>query len=145
NALLRSALAASGLALALPAQAGKTLDAVKQRNQLVCGVNTSGPGFSAADSQGRWTGLDVDFCRAVAAAVLKDATKVKFVPLNSQQRFASLQAGEIDVLSRNSTWTLTRDASLGVVFTGINYFDGQGFMVPKKLKIESAKKLNGAT
>ena len=132
-------------AFALPAHAGKTLDSVKARGQLVCGVNTSGPGFSNADSQGRWTGLDVDFCRAVAAAVLNDASKVKFVPLNSQQRFASLQAGEIDVLSRNSTWTLTRDASLGIEFTGINYFDGQGFMVPKKLKIDSAKKMNGAT
>src|SRR4030095_923836 len=128
---------------------------------------TPRPGFPNADSQGKWTGLDVDFCRAVAAAVLSDASKVKFVPLNSQQRFSSLQAGgiggvpahstltlgggatlqagEIDVLSRNSTWTLTRDASLGVVFAGINYFDGQGFMVPKKLKIESAKKMNGAT
>jgi general L-amino acid transport system substrate-binding protein len=132
-------------AFALPAHAGKTLDGVKARGQLVCGVNTSGPGFSNADSQGRWTGLDVDFCRAVAAAVLNDASKVKFVPLNSQQRFSSLQAGEIDVLSRNSTWTLTRDASLGIEFTGINYFDGQGFMVPKKLKIDSAKKMNGAT
>ena len=132
-------------AFALPAHAGKTLDGVKTRGQLVCGVNTSGPGFSNADSQGRWTGLDVDFCRAVAAAVLNDAGKVKFVPLNSQQRFSSLQAGEIDVLSRNSTWTLTRDASLGIEFTGINYFDGQGFMVPKKLKIDSAKKMNGAT
>jgi general L-amino acid transport system substrate-binding protein len=128
-----------------PAYAGKTLDAVKARGQLVCGVNTSGPGFSNADSQGKWTGLDVDFCRAVAAAVLSDASKVKFVPLNTQQRFTSLQAGEIDVLSRNSTWTLTRDASLGVEFTGINYFDGQGFMVPKKLNIASAKKMNGAT
>src|SRR4029078_12460137 len=132
-------------AFALPVQAGKTLDAVKARGQLVCGVNTSGPGFSNADSQGKWTGLDVDFCRAVAAAVLNDASKVKFVPLNSQQRFTSLQAGEVDVLSRNSTWTLTRDASLGIVFTGINYYDGQGFMVPKKVKIESAKKMNGAT
>src|SRR5436305_8207384 len=129
----------------VPAHAGKTLDAIKARGQLICGVNTSGPGFSNADSQGRWTGLDVDFCRAVAAAVLSDASKVKFVPLNSQQRFTSLQSGEIDVLSRNSTWTLTRDASLGVVFTGINYFDGQGFMVPKKLKIDSAKKMNGTT
>jgi general L-amino acid transport system substrate-binding protein len=138
-------LAAAAAAVTVPAHAGKTLDGVKTRGQLVCGVNTSGPGFSNADSQGRWTGLDVDFCRAVAAAVLGDASKVKFVPLNSQQRFSSLQAGEIDVLSRNSTWTLTRDASLGVVFTGINYFDGQGFMVPKKLKIDSAKKMNGAT
>jgi general L-amino acid transport system substrate-binding protein len=143
--LIPAALAAAMAAVALPAQAGKTLDAVKARGQVVCGVNTSGPGFSNADSQGRWTGLDVDFCRAVAAAVLSDAAKVKFVPLNSQQRFSSLQAGEIDVLSRNSTWTLTRDASLGVVFTGINYFDGQGFMVPKKLKIDTMKKMNGAT
>ena len=143
--LIPAAIAISAAAFALPAQAGKTLDAVKARGQVVCGVNTSGPGFSNADSQGRWTGLDVDFCKAVAAAVLSDANKVKFVPLNSQQRFSSLQAGEIDVLSRNSTWTLTRDASLGVVFTGINYFDGQGFMVPKKLKIDSAKKMNGAT
>ena len=132
-------------AAASPAWAGKTLDAVKQRGQVVCGVNTSGPGFSNADSQGKWTGLDVDFCKAVAAAVLNDSSKVKFVPLNSQQRFTSLQAGEVDVLSRNSTWTLTRDASLGILFTGINYFDGQGFMVPKKLKIDSAKKMNGAT
>jgi general L-amino acid transport system substrate-binding protein len=143
--VLVALFAASALAFSIPAHAGKTLDAVKARGQLVCGVNTSGPGFSAADSQGRWSGLDVDFCRAVAAAVLSDASKVKFVPLNSQQRFASLQAGEIDVLSRNSTWTLTRDASLGVLFTGIIYYDGQGFMVPKKLKIDSVKKMNGAT
>jgi len=142
---IAAVLALSAAAFALPAHAGKTLDAVKQRGQVICGVNTSGPGFSNADSQGKWTGLDVDFCKAVAAAVLQDSSKVKYVPLNSQQRFASLQAGEIDVLSRNSTWTLTRDASLGVVFTGINYFDGQGFMVPKKLKIDSAKKMNNAT
>jgi general L-amino acid transport system substrate-binding protein len=127
------------------ARAGKVLDAVKQRGEVICGVNTSAPGFSGTDSQGRWQGLDADFCRAVAAAVLKDGNKVKFVPLNSQQRFAALQAGEIDVLARNTTWSLTRDASLGIVFTGINYFDGQGFMVPKKLKVESAKKLGGAT
>jgi general L-amino acid transport system substrate-binding protein len=143
--LITVVIITAGLGLATTARAGKTLDAVKARGQVVCGVNTSAPGFSAADSQGKWTGLDVDFCRAVAAAVLKDAEKVKYVPLNSQQRFASLQAGEIDVLSRNSTWTLTRDASLGVAFTGINYYDGQGFMVPKKLKIDGAKKLNGAT
>jgi general L-amino acid transport system substrate-binding protein len=142
-----AALALLGAALLAPAPAlaGKTLDAVRQRGELICGVNTSAPGFSAADSQGRWVGLDVEMCRAVAAAVLKDAGKVRFVPLNSQQRFAALQAGEIDILSRNTTWSLTRDASLGIVFTGINYFDGQGFMVPKKLKIESAKKLGGAT
>jgi general L-amino acid transport system substrate-binding protein len=139
-------LAALAALLALPgtARAGKTLDAVKSRGEVVCGVNTSAPGFSAADSQGVWRGLDVDLCRAVAAAVLGDARKVRFVPLNSQQRFAALQSGEIDLLSRNTTWTLTRDASLGIVFTGINYFDGQGFMIPKKLKVDSARKLGGA-
>jgi len=139
--------AATALALgtAAPAHAGKTLDAVKARGEVICGVNTSAPGFSSTDSKGRWQGLDVDTCRAVAAAVLGSGDKVKFVPLNSQQRFTALQSGEIDILSRNSTWTLTRDASLGIVFTGINYYDGQGFMVPKKLKVDSAKKLNGAT
>ncbi len=144
----RTATLALLLAAALvpaTARAGKTLDAVKARGEVICGVNTSAPGFSATDSQGRWVGLDVDLCRGVAAAVLGDAGKVKFVPLNSQQRFAALQAGEIDVLSRNTTWSLTRDASLGIVFAGINYFDGQGFMVPKKVKVESAKKLGGAT
>ncbi|MCL2308667.1 MAG: amino acid ABC transporter substrate-binding protein [Proteobacteria bacterium] len=132
--------------LLLPtAHAGKTLDAIKARDQLVCGVNTSAPGFSAADSQGNWTGLDVDYCRALAAVVLKDPKKVKFVPLNSQQRFTALQSGEIDVLARNTTWSLTRDGSLGAVFVGINYYDGQGFLVPKKLKIDSAKKFNNVT
>jgi general L-amino acid transport system substrate-binding protein len=140
--LLALALAAS--TVPATALAGKTLDGVRQRGEVVCGVNTSAPGFSATDSQGRWSGLDVDVCRAVAAAVLRDATKVRFVPLNSQQRFAALQSGEIDILSRNTTWTLTRDASLGIAFTGINYFDGQGFMVPKKLKVDSALKLGGA-
>jgi len=140
-----AAVAALAAGLSQPALAGKTLDAVKARGEVICGVNTSAPGFSSADSQGRWQGLDVDVCRAVAAAVLGSADKVKFVPLNSQQRFAALQSGEIDILSRNTTWTLTRDASLGIVFAGINYYDGQGFMVPKKLKIDSAKKLNGAT
>jgi general L-amino acid transport system substrate-binding protein len=139
------AAAALVAGLSQPAVAGKTLDAVKARGEVICGVNTSAPGFSSTDSQGRWQGLDVDMCRAVAAAVLGNGDKVKFVPLNSQQRFAALQAGEIDILSRNTTWTLTRDASLGIVFTGINYYDGQGFMVPKKLRIDSAKKLGGAT
>jgi len=138
-ALAVTLTAAPGLA-----RAGKTLDGIRQRGEVVCGVNTSGAGFSSTDSQGRWRGLDVDFCRALAAAVLKDAGKVRFVPLNSQQRFTALQSGEIDILSRNTTWSLTRDASLGIVFAGINYFDGQGFMVPKKLKVESATKLGGA-
>jgi ABC-type amino acid transport substrate-binding protein len=133
------------LSLAPPARTGKTLDAVKARGQVVCGVNTGLAGFGAADSSGKWNGLDVDICRATAAAVLGDGDKVKYVPLNSQQRFTALQSGEVDLLSRNTTFTLTRDASLGIVFAGINYYDGQGFMVPKKLKVDSAKKLNGAT
>ena len=130
---------------ALPAQAGKTVDAIKARGQLICGVNTGLAGFSAADSQGNWSGLDVDVCKAIAAAMLGDASKVKYVPLNAQQRFTALQSGEIDILSRNTTWTLTRDASLGMHFTNTTYYDGQGFMVPAKGKIKSAKQLKGAT
>jgi len=140
------AIAAALLAVfAGTAYAGKTLDTVKQRDQLVCGVNPSLPGFSAADSQGNWGGIDVDVCRAIAATILNDAKKVKWVPLNASQRFTALQSGEIDVLVRNTTWTLTRDASLGLSFTGTTYYDGQGFMVPKKSKITSAKQLKGAT
>ena len=138
-------VAACGLAVALPAHAGKTLDAIKSRGQLVCGVNEGLAGFAAADSQGKWAGIDVDVCRAIAAAILGDANKVKWVPLNAQQRFTALQSGEIDILSRNTTWTLTRDASLGMNFTGITYYDGQGFMAPAKLKLASAKQLKGAT
>ncbi len=145
-----SVVTASLLTLALtlasaPAHAGKTLDAIKARGQLVCGVSSGVAGFSQADSAGKWSGLDVDVCRAIAASVLGDANKVKYVPLVSQQRFAALQSGEIDILSRNTTWTLTRDASLGLAFTGIIYYDGQGFMVPAKSKIKSAKQLKNAT
>ena len=129
----------------LPAHAGKTLDTIKSRGQLICGVNVAWAGFSAADSEGKWSGLDVDYCKALAAAVLGDADKVKYVPLNAQQRFTALQSGEIDILSRNTTWTLTRDASLGVNFVGVMYYDGQGIMVKKELKVASAKELNGAT
>ena len=142
---LAAAAAAVVTLTATPAHAGKTIDAIKARGQVICGVNPSLPGFAAADSQGNWTGFDVDFCKAVAATVLNDATKVKWTPLNASQRFAALQAGEIDVLSRNTTWTLTRDASLGLNFTGVTYYDGQGFMVTKKSKITSAKQLKGAT
>jgi general L-amino acid transport system substrate-binding protein len=144
---LKVALAAIGtaaMAVALPAHAGKTLDTIKSRGQLVCGVNTGLAGFSQADSSGNWSGLDVDYCKAVAAAVLGDASKVKYVPLNAQQRFTALQSGEIDLLSRNSTNTLSRDSSLGLHFAGVNYYDGQGFMVPKG-KITSARQLRGAT
>lgn len=131
-------------AVSLPAHAGKTLDTMKQRGTLTCGVNVGLAGFSAADSQGNWTGLDVDICRALAAAVLSDANKVKWVPLTAQARFTALQSGEVDILSRNTTWTLTRDASLGLNFVGVTYYDGQGFMVPKKLNVSSAKSLKGA-
>jgi general L-amino acid transport system substrate-binding protein len=130
---------------ATTAQAGKTIDAIKARGQLVCGVSTGLAGFSAADSQGNYSGLDVDVCKAIAAAMLGDAGKVKYVPLSAQQRFTALQSGEIDILSRNTTWTLTRDASLGLNFTGTTYYDGQGFMVTTKSKIKSAKQLKGAT
>lgn len=126
-------------------RAGPVLDAVRARGQVICGVNTAAPGFSSVDSRGNWSGLDVDTCRAVAAAVLGDASKVKAVPLSSPQRFTALQSGEVDMLARNTTWTLTRDASMGAVFAAINYYDGQGFMVPKKLGVKSAKQLNGAT
>ena len=138
-------VAAMGAIMAAPAHAGKTIDAIKARGQVICGVNPSLPGFAAADSQGNWAGLDVDVCKAVAATLLGDASKVKWTPLNASQRFAALQSGEIDVLSRNTTWTLTRDASLGLNFTGTTYYDGQGFMVTKKSKITSAKQLKGAT
>src|SRR5918993_2698870 len=131
-------------AVSLPAHAGKTLDTMKQRGALVCGVNVGLAGFSAADSQGNWTGLDVDICKALAAAVLNDANKVKWVPLTAQARFTALQSGEVDILSRNTTWTLTRDASLGLDFVGVTYYDGQGFMVSKKTKVTNAKALKGA-
>ncbi len=127
------------------AQAGKDLDAVKARGQLICGVSTGVAGFAVADGQGKWTGLDVDTCRAVAAALFGDSEKVKFVPTTAQQRFTALQSGEVDMLARTTTWTLTRDTALGFDFTGINYYDGQGFMVNKKLGVKSAKELNGAT
>jgi general L-amino acid transport system substrate-binding protein len=138
------AMAAAVCLTAQPAQAGKQLNDIRQRGHLVCGVSNGVAGFSAPDAQGRWHGLDVDVCRAVAAAVLGSPEKVRFTPLNATQRFASLQSGQIDILSRNTSWTLTRDASLGLHFTAITFFDGQGFLVPSKLKLESARQLKGA-
>jgi general L-amino acid transport system substrate-binding protein len=123
----------------------QTLNAVKQRGSLICGVTQGLPGFSSPDDRGNWTGLDVDFCRAMAAAIFNDPQKVKFTPLSTKDRFTALQSGEIDVLARNSTWTLARDTSLGLNFAAVNYFDGQGFMVRKSLKINSALELNGAS
>jgi general L-amino acid transport system substrate-binding protein len=142
-----SMLTAIGAALAFcaTAQAGPTLDAVKKNGFLTCGVSTGLQGFSLADSQGRYAGLDVDVCRMVAAAVLGDAGKVKYVPLSSQQRFTAIQSGEVDILSRTTTWTLQRDTQLGLNFAPVVFYDGQGFMVPKKLGLKSAKELKGAT
>ena len=134
---------AGGLAAAVHAQS--TLEAVQKKGFVQCGVNVGLAGFSQPDSQGVWRGIDVDVCRAVAAAVFGDAQKVRYTPLTAQQRFTALQSGEVDILSRNTTWTMARDASLGLNFVGVNYYDGQGFMVPKKLKVKSAKQLNGAT
>jgi general L-amino acid transport system substrate-binding protein len=137
-------LAISIVVLIGNAYAGKTLDAIKARGTIKCGVNTGLAGFAVADSQGNWTGLDAETCKALAAAVFGDAKKVEFVPLSAQQRFTALQSGEVDVLMRNTTWTLTRDASLGLHFAGVTFYDGQGFMVPKDLGVKSAKELNGA-
>jgi general L-amino acid transport system substrate-binding protein len=140
--------AAAGFAaifLSTGAMAGKDLDAIKARGSLLCGVGTGTAGFMLADSQGKWVGLNVDVCRAVAASIFGDASKVKYVPLTSQQRFTALQSGEVDMLSNNTTITLTRDTALGLDFTAVTYYDGQGFMVPKKLGVKSAKELNGAT
>jgi general L-amino acid transport system substrate-binding protein len=142
-AIAAATVVAAALA-AGPALAGKDLDNIRKRGSLVCGVNTALAGFSIADSQGRWTGIDVDVCRAVAAAIFGDANKVQFKPTSAQQRFTALQSGEVDILSRNTTWTVTRDASLGLVFTGVTFYDGQGFMVAKKLGVKSAKELDGA-
>lgn len=141
---LAAATAALLATLATPAHAGKTLDAIKAKGQLACGVSTGVIGFSAADSQGQWRGLDVDVCRAIAAAVLGDPNKVRWVPLNSQQRFTAIQSGEVDILSRNTTWSLTRDAGLGLHFAAVTYYDGQGFLVAKKSKVTSARQLKNA-
>lgn len=139
------ALATAVLALgSATAHAGARLDAVKARGQLVCGVNTGLAGFALADSTGKWTGIDVDLCRAIAAAMFGDAEKVRYVPLNTQQRFTALQTGEIDILARNTTWTLSRDTQQGLNFAATLYYDGQGFMVAKKLGVKSAKELDGA-
>jgi general L-amino acid transport system substrate-binding protein len=132
-------------AFSTEAATAQTLKAVKDRGLLSCGVSQGLPGFSSPDDKGNWTGLDVDVCRAIAAAVLNDPTKIKFVPLSAKDRFTALQSGEIDVLSRNTTWTLSRDTSLGANFTGVTYYDGQGFMVKKSLKVNSALELNSAS
>ncbi|ANG63654.1 amino acid ABC transporter substrate-binding protein [Marinobacterium aestuarii] len=127
------------------AAAEGTLEAVKARGVLQCGVTSGVPGFSVPDEQGNWKGLDVDVCRSIAAATLGDASKVKYIPLTAKERFTALQSGEIDVLSRVTTWTQTRDTQLGLNFTGVTYYDGQGFLVKKELGLTSVKELDGAT
>jgi general L-amino acid transport system substrate-binding protein len=145
--LLRFILCLSfGLAaISSAAAAGGTLDQVKQRGYLNCGSNPGLAGFGLPDSNGNWTGLDVDFCRAVAAAIFDDPNKVKFIPLTAKDRFTALQSGEVDVLAHNTTWTVSREAGQGLLFTGVNYYDGQGFMIHNKLNISSALELSGAS
>ncbi len=143
HVVLRLALAAIFSAAASAATA-QTLNTIKQRGTLNCGSNGTLAGFGLPDAQGRWTGLDVDFCKALAAAIFNDPNKVKFVPLTAKDRFTALQSGEVDVLARNTTWTSSRDTSLGLNFTAVNYFDGQGFLVRKALKVNSALELNDA-
>jgi general L-amino acid transport system substrate-binding protein len=133
------------LGAAGPVANAGVLDDVKNRGVLHCGVTQGLPGFSSPDDKGNWTGLDVDLCRAIAAAIFDDPNKVKYTPLTAKDRFTALQSGEIDVLSRNTTWTLSRDTSLGLNFAGVNYYDGQGFMIRKDKKVASALELSGAS
>src|SRR5215204_1857914 len=138
---------AIGFAASLTASAASaqvTLKNVKEKGFLACGSNVAFAGFGFPDAQGNWTGLDVDFCRAIAAAIFDDSTRVRFIPLTAKDRFTALQSGEVDVLLRNTTWTSSRDTTNGLNFTGTNYYDGQGFLVRKALKVNSAMELNDA-
>lgn len=145
KALKIAAIGAAMLFSGAVVQAGPTFDAVKQKGFVQCGVTTGVAGFSNPDSKGVWTGIDVDMCKAIAAAMFNDAEAFKVTPLSAVQRFTALQSGEIDVLTRNTTQTLTRDTTLGLVGTGVNFYDGQGVMVKKDLGIKGAKELDGAT
>src|SRR5437016_3537376 len=142
--ILSMLVCAAMLSLAASSGQAQTLATVKARGALNCGSNPGLAGFGLPDAQGNWTGFDIDFCRAVAAAIFDDPKKVKFVPLTAKDRFTALQSGEIDVLARNTTWTSSRDTALGLNFTGVNYYDGQGFMVRKELKVKSALELSEA-
>ncbi|WP_342362669.1 amino acid ABC transporter substrate-binding protein [Terrarubrum flagellatum] len=143
--LIGAALALSAVVAASSASAQATLNQVKARGQLACGANTGLAGFGMPDDKGNWVGLDVEYCRAIAAAIFNDPTKVKFSPLSAKDRFTALQSGEVDVLVRNTTWSMSRDTQLGFNFGAVNYFDGQGFMVRKKLNVSSAMELSGAS
>jgi len=143
--IVSAALTVATLGAAVTGASAATLDDVKAKGFVQCGVSQGLPGFSNPDSDGNWTGIDVDLCIGVAAAVFGDASKVKFTPLSAKERFTALQSGEIDVLSRNTTWTATRDTTLGLNFAGVNYYDGQGFLVRKDLNVKSALELSGAS
>ena len=143
--IVSAALGVAALGIAATGASAATLDDVKAKGFVQCGVSQGLPGFSNPDEAGNWTGLDVDLCRGVAAAVFGDATKVKYTPLSAKERFTALQSGEVDILSRNTTWTATRDTSLGLNFAGVNYYDGQGFMVRNDLNVKSALELSGAS
>ena len=131
--------------LSTPEAPGQTLKTIKERGSLICGINPGLPGFSLKDDRGNWTGLDVDFCRALAAAIFDDPGKIQFVPLETADRLTALQSGKIDVLSRNTTWTMSREAALGLNFAAVNYYDGQGFIVPRSLKVTSSLELDGTS
>lgn len=123
--------------------AGTTLDAVKKKGFVSCGISDGLPGFSYANANGKFSGIDVDMCRAIAAAIFADATKVKYATLTAKERFTALQSGEVDILAHNTTWTSSRDAGMGMLFAGINYYDGLGFLTNKKSALKSAKELGG--
>lgn len=143
--LTSTVMLASALAISAGTVSAATLDDVQGKGHVQCGVSQGLPGFSNFDDKGNWSGVDVDVCRAVAAAIFGDDSKVKYTPLSAKERFTALQSGEVDVLSRNTTWTATRDTALGLNFAGVNYYDGQGFMVRKDLGVNSAKELSGAS
>lgn len=145
NKLTLGILSAAVVTLACGAASAATLDDVKARGTLKCGVSQGLPGFSNPDSSGNWSGLDVDLCKGIAAAIFNDPSKVQFVPLSAKERFTALQSGEVDVLSRNTTWTMSRDTQLGLSFSVANYYDGQGFMVRSSMGITSALQLSGAS
>ncbi|WP_425482711.1 amino acid ABC transporter substrate-binding protein [Chelativorans xinjiangense] len=146
NNSIKALLGSAVIALVAVPASGATLDDVKNRDALRCGVNTGLPGFASQNDQGEWQGLDVDYCKAVAAAVFEgDASKVQYSPLSAVQRFPALQNNEVDLLARNTTWTMNRDTALGLNFAGVNYYDGQGFMVREELNVTSALQLSGAT
>jgi general L-amino acid transport system substrate-binding protein len=143
KAILFTVLGAATLGAS--AASAATLDDVKAKGFVQCGVNTSLAGFGAPNDKGEWSGFDVDYCRAVASAIFGDPSKVKYTPTNAKERFTALQSGEVDLLARNTTWTISRDTSLGFNFRPVNYYDGQGFMVKKSLNVKSALELSGSS